>query len=247
MYLCGMDAKLFSRMIRELLSRGEQVVLSEFGTFYTELVPAFFSDKGYTINPPYLKVCFVLDQRKDDHLAEFYASSNDIPLAQARRLVGDYVVSVRNEVFDTKSFVLPELGRLRAISRDNVFFIQEEGLELFPGYDSLEPISLKSHREEPSPSPDPSPATDVVETTEAVQSMDIPQVDEAKDSVKDEAKDAVKEGHSKRTVVFRVVFLVLFFLALIIGAIAFLGRYCPEMLDPFLYSEEELEIVRYYF
>ena len=43
--------------------------------------------------------------------------------------------------------VFPGLGRLRATKENNLFFIPEEDLDIYPAGFGLEPISLKTHQE----------------------------------------------------------------------------------------------------
>ena len=43
--------------------------------------------------------------------------------------------------------VLPGLGRLRATKENNIFFIADEDLDIYPAGFGLEPISLKTHQE----------------------------------------------------------------------------------------------------
>ena len=53
-----MDIDLLSKMVKELILDDDKVVLPGLGCFVAEIVPAYFSDKGYTINPPYRKLYF---------------------------------------------------------------------------------------------------------------------------------------------------------------------------------------------
>jgi outer membrane biosynthesis protein TonB len=43
--------------------------------------------------------------------------------------------------------VFPGLGRLRATKENNLFFVADEGLDIYPAGFGLEPISLKTHQE----------------------------------------------------------------------------------------------------
>ena len=46
----SMDIDLLSRMVKELILDSDEVSLPGVGSFVTELIPATFSDQGYTIN-----------------------------------------------------------------------------------------------------------------------------------------------------------------------------------------------------
>ena len=47
-----------AEMIRELVPCSEEIALPGLGVFVVEEVPAAFSDRGYTVNPPYLRLAF---------------------------------------------------------------------------------------------------------------------------------------------------------------------------------------------
>lgn len=142
-----MDIDLFSKMIKELILDGDRVVLPGLGCFVAEMVPATFSDKGYTINPPYRRLSFRSKPDADDALMNFYAESNGLDRDVACRILGDFIAELRTVIFTKKLVVLPGLGRLRATKENNIFFIADEDLDIYPAGFGLEPISLKTHQE----------------------------------------------------------------------------------------------------
>ena len=142
-----MDIDLFSKMIKELILDSDRVVLPGLGCFVAEMVPATFSDKGYTINPPYRRLSFRSKPDADDALMNFYAESNGLDRAVACRILGDFIAELRTVIFTKKLVVLPGLGRLRATKENNIFFIADEDLDIYPAGFGLEPISLKTHQE----------------------------------------------------------------------------------------------------
>jgi hypothetical protein len=142
-----MDIDLFSKMIKELILDSDRVVLPGLGCFVAEMVPATFSDKGYTINPPYRRLSFRSKPDADDALMNFYAESNGLDRDVACRILGDFIAELRTVIFTKKLVVLPGLGRLRATEENNIFFIADEDLDIYPAGFGLEPISLKTHQE----------------------------------------------------------------------------------------------------
>ena len=142
-----MDIDLFSKMIKELILDSDRVVLPGLGCFVAEMVPATFSDKGYTINPPYRRLSFRSKPDADDALMNFYAESNGLDKDVACRILGDFIAELRTVIFTKKLVVLPGLGRLRATKENNIFFIADEDLDIYPAGFGLEPISLKTHQE----------------------------------------------------------------------------------------------------
>lgn len=145
-----MDIDLLSKMVKELILDKDEVSLPGVGTFVAEMVPSSFSDRGYTINPPYRKLYF--RQRVDEAdtaLVDFYAASNGIDAGQALRILTDFLSEMREVLKQKKTIVFPGLGRLRATRENNFFFVADEDLDIFPSGYGLEPISLKTHQETP--------------------------------------------------------------------------------------------------
>ena len=142
-----MDIDLFSKMIKELILDNDRVVLPGLGCFVAEMVPATFSDKGYTINPPYRRLYFRSKPDTDDGLVNFYAETNGLDRGVACRILGDFIAELKTIIYTKKLVVLPGLGRLRATKENNVFFIPDEDLDIYPAGFGLEPISLKTHQE----------------------------------------------------------------------------------------------------
>ena len=144
-----MDVDLLSKIIKELILDKDRVVLPGLGCFVAEVVPATFSDKGYTINPPYRKLSFRSKPDMGDELIDFYVETNGLDREVACRILGDFISELRQVIFTKKVVVLPGLGRLRATKENNLFFIPDEDLDIYPAGVGLEPISLKTHVETP--------------------------------------------------------------------------------------------------
>lgn len=134
-------------MVKELILDNDKVVLPGLGCFVAEMVPATFSDKGYTINPPYRKLYFRSKPDMDEMLVDFYASTNALERDVACRILGDFISELRTVIHTKKVIVFPGLGRLRATKENNLFFIADEDLDIYPAGIGLEPISLKTHQE----------------------------------------------------------------------------------------------------
>ena len=148
--LYDMDIELLSKMIGELVMDHEEVGLPGLGTFISEFVPASFSDRGYTINPPYRRVTFVPGKAQDDSLVQLYARSNDIDADQSKAILQHFLEGTKKVLMDRKTVVFPGLGRLRATRENNFFFITDETLDIYPDGFGLRPISLKNHEESPA-------------------------------------------------------------------------------------------------
>ena len=314
-----MDIDLLSKMVKELILDDDKVVLPGLGCFVAEIVPAYFSDKGYTINPPYRKLYFRARPDEGDTLIDFYARSNDVSYDVAERIIKDFISELKAVLHAKKVVVFPGLGRLRATKENNVFFIADEDLDIYPEGFGMEPISLKTHKEtaaevsaavadlktmldaepdvellvEPDPIPDPVPdsvpVSAVIPETDSVQDAESdaepdaesdqqpgqepdPQAESkpepAPDPIPDSKPDPQSESkpesepepepeQKQDTEVTpapvvqkpagikwgRVLLILIAVLVLLVVAYMAVGRLCPEWIDQFLYTPEELEIL----
>lgn len=283
-----MDIDLLSKMVKELILDNDRVALPGLGSFVAEVVPSTFSDKGYTINPPYRRLYFRSKPDEGRELAGFYASTNKVEEDMAERIIKDFVSELKSVLHTKKTVVFPGLGRLRATKENNVFFIADEDLDIYPAGFGLEPISLKTHQEtreevsaaltdlksileEPKAEaiPEPSPELASEPLPEPAPVPETPEVQESADAeasepetVKVQAAEPVEEQKTepkpaevsvpvsepvkpkRKTILILSICLVALVIILLI-AFAVVGRLCPDWIDQFLYSPEELKILNY--
>ena len=299
-----MDIDLLSKMVKELILDDDKVVLPGLGCFVAEIVPAYFSDKGYTINPPYRKLYFRARPDEGDALIDFYAKSNDVSYEVAEKIIKDFIAEMKSILLSKKVVVFPGLGRLRATKENNVFFIADEDLDIYPEGFGLKPVSLKTHTEtaaevsaavadlksmlaaEPDPTPEqepveepdptPAPEPEVIEVPEPVEEPESeieilvepmpepepepepekePETEPEPEPVKEPEPEIVPEplpekepetpAVPKKSGVKwgKMLLVVLIVLVILVAAYMAVGRLCPEWIDQFLYTPEELEIL----
>ncbi len=142
-----MDIDLLSKMVGELILDSDEVALPGVGTFVAEVVPSTFSDKGYTINPPYRRLSFRQRESSDNSLVEFYARSNGVDERTAASILRPFLAELKETLKVKKTIIFPGLGRLRATRENNFFFIPDEDINIYPEGFGLEPLSLKTHVE----------------------------------------------------------------------------------------------------
>ena len=282
-----MDIDLLSKMVKELILDNDKVVLPGLGAFVAEIVPSSFSDKGYTINPPYRRLSFRTKPDAGDELAEFYAASNNVEKDVAARIISDFIDEMRLILHKKKTVLFPGLGRLRATKENNLFFVADEDLDIYPAGFGLEPISLKTHQEtteevsaaveslksmldaepvtelipeampepvaEPAPDPsieqvpEPVPEPDPVTETEiqpqpVAEPIPDPEVGPKEETA--EPREEESKKHKGKGLIWAALGLAVF-AALLLAAFAIVGRLCPEWVDSFLYTPEELEILNH--
>jgi len=145
-----MDIDLLAKMVKEAILDHDVVTLPGVGCFVAELVPSSFSDKGYTINPPYRRLYFSPKQGTDTYLADLYARDNQgVDATMANRILTEFLTEMKEILKVKKTVVFPGLGRLRATRENHFFFVADEDLDIYPEGLGLVPLSLKTHVETP--------------------------------------------------------------------------------------------------
>lgn len=220
-----MDIDLLSKIVKELILDNDEVALPGIGSFIAEIVPSVFSDKGYTINPPYRRLSFRQKGSGDENMViDFYARCNNIDTPTASRIIREFLEEMRHVLETKKSIVFPGLGKLRATKENYFFFVADEDLDIYPEGFGLEPISLKTHEETPAEvsatmaalrsilNPDEEieeaykPA-ETAETTNAEEATTAPaevnaevaETDQEKNEVNAEEADAKRAGNEEET------------------------------------------------
>ena len=162
-----MDIDLLSKMVREIILESDEVTLPGVGIFVAETVPATFSNKGFTINPPYRRLSFRQKQGADTLLVDYYAASQAVPRDKAAEVLDAFLEGMKDVLKEKKVIVFPGLGRLRATKENQFFFVSDEGMDISPQAFGLEAVSLKSHGAVEAPAvpavPDPVKVEEKVE------------------------------------------------------------------------------------
>lgn len=222
-----MNVDLLSKMIQKIVLTSDEVTLPGFGSFVVEEVPAFFSNKGYTINPPYRKIAFRPHQGNDILLVEAFAAIEKLSVQEARKKLESFLSEMREVLKTKKTVVLPGLGKFRATKENNFFFVCEESLDIFPEGFGLESISLKNHSKTRGLSQS---SAEIYKPQ--LFGNEVGRIDEAK----------MRKGFLRLLKILGSVAAA----ALVAVAVLFLLKYvAPDFLDKILYSSEELQIINY--
>lgn len=203
-----MDIDLLSKIVKELILDNDEVALPGIGSFIAEIVPSLFSDKGYTINPPYRRLSFRQKGSGDENMViDFYARCNNIDTPTASRIIREFMEEMRRVLETKKSIVFPGLGKLRATKENYFFFVADEDLDIYPEGFGLEPISLKTHEETPAEVSATmaalrsilNPEEVETATAETAKAEGVNKPEEA-ETVTEEATAAPAEGNAKEAV-----------------------------------------------
>lgn len=187
-----MDIQQLSTMVRDLVLQQDKVVVPGLGVFCAELVPASFSDRGYTLNPPYRKLSF---EAEGPSAVPRQEDSRYLVKAEAAELQ-QCIASLRSELQSSKCVELPLLGKLRLTTSGEMYFIADPDLDIYPDAFGLHPVSMKNHDPqisdaalsaldidtpmiEPTPQPEsaqPAPQSEAPQAPAPAQLAEAPQI-----------------------------------------------------------------------
>lgn len=242
-------------MVGELILDHDELSLPGLGTFVAEEVPATFSDRGYTVNPPYRKLSFYQRPENDHLLVDFYARSNGLSFDDASLIIARFLDEMKSVLKEKKVIVMPGLGRLRATRENNFFFVPDPDLDIYPDGFGLRAVSMKNHTESraqlseavgrlsgmffdfaaeetSSANVDQAPAN----SESAVSAPETGEVEEAEEK---------RKGRAGLAGGLKILLALALTLALALGVFLLLAHFAPEFIDSLLYTPEELEILNY--
>ena len=266
-----MDIDLFAKLLKELILDNERVTLPGLGTVESFVCPSVFTDRGYTLQPPYRQLSFSGKEEGDTLLVDRYAAVSGVAPEIAEVSVRSFTASVKESLLRKETIDIPGLGRLRSTLEGNIFIVCDEDLDIYPEGLGLSPVSLKNNRKEvrkaalettaPEPevetpvsepaaeTPEPTPAPVVEASVQTSESAPEPSPEApAQTSVQEPApilepvpaEQARKLGRGVKAVIWTAAAAAALLLALAIA-----GRLAPGLVDPLLYSSEELEIINH--
>lgn len=219
-----MDIALLSGMVADLILYNDLVCVKGLGTFRATVMPAVFSDKGFTINPPYRKLEFTSQQTPCTLLAEAYARANCTTVAQAEAVIEALSREIKEELASVGYVEFEGLGVLkRTSSGEDLFFVADPDLDIFPDGFGLNPVSLRSRA---AVSQAPAPVS-------VRQEAPVPETKAA------ETAPDTRKHRRVRTIVLAVL------VGILVVALAYmlLARFAPDVIDRILYTQEEYNLI----
>ena len=255
------DVDIFAACLKELLLENDTVTVPGLGSFITRLMPASFSDRGRTINPPYRKLSFRASELGDadvftDCLATRLAEGSD-PAAWLQSFVKEF----KEELEKTKRVDLASLGAMRATAQNDYFFVASDDLDIYPEGLGLEAVTIKSSQPmeeepvtepeseaeqdteaEPEPKTEPAPAP----AAESIHAP-VPEAQPASQPVQTAEAPAEKPRRKLQwwaiALIVLAAVILLLILSVIFKDILPWGEAVDNFINHLLYSEEELRIL----
>jgi len=244
-----MDVDFLSGMIGELMLDHDSLGLPGLGTFVAEEMPASFSDRGYTVNPPYRRLSFTERASDDTLLLDLYAGANPQAPKEAEAVLLSFLKELKEELELRKTVDLPGLGRLRATRENHFFFVADEALDISPEACGLSAVSLKTHGAAAVTLPEISGQAgndgDTMAGNDATDAS-VPRAAAGGPAVVPQTAEPSEARPRRQTApVVRWAIVVAAAAALALAGFAALARLAPDFTDKLLYTQEELEIINY--
>ena len=264
-FAINMEINLFSKCIKDLIVENDRVDVPYLGSFTAEMMPASYSDRQTTIHPPYRKMTFhkgnvsLSDGRL---LLDKVRRETGVSLEQAGVELGWCLSRLCSELEGRKRCKLPGLGEMRANARNEFFFVPDDKLDIWPDGLGFEPICIKVAEKTPDPGETAEqaieqageqagarePAADFA-VSESPARRDPETQNRVEEARPAETPNRVEEARQPRRKKKRlrpwliVLIAVAALLALFIAAAYLFTEQLSPILDPLLYSKEELELL----
>lgn len=250
-----MDIELFSKCLKDLLLKNDEVVVPGLGTFTAQTMPADVAEDGTPI-PPYRKISYSLAESEDDGfflrwLAKYLPEGSDAAIE-----LQDFIEDLSGELDQTRSVDLAGIGTLKATGHKIYYFCCSNDLFQYPdvpGQESIEamlpedlaeeesrPIELSTEKwakpgteEKEEPTPEPSQLQPEPEAPAKPEPTPEP-----------EEEPEPEESPSARLIgnILLILFVILIFLIIAVILLKDLP-WMSNLLDHLLYTKEELEIL----
>ena len=135
-----MDIELFSKCLKYLLLKNDEMVVPGLGTFSAQTIPASHQEDGTPI-PPYRKISYSPADKEDDGtflrwMAKFLHCEED----EARDTFRDFIEDLSGELDQTRCVELTGLGSLRSTGHKIYYFTCNNDLFIYPDVPGQESV-----------------------------------------------------------------------------------------------------------
>lgn len=176
-----MKLETLSGLIVQLVLENGRVMLPQLGAFMRETVPASFSDRGFTLLPPYRRLVFRESQGDGTLLCEALSRQARLTPQRAQAEIEACVRELKEQLEQENQALIPGLGRLKRTASGGLLFVQDEDLDVSGELMALDAVSLKSQDRLAAASFRSAPAEPVVTVPE--QEVSEPAISEETETV----------------------------------------------------------------
>lgn len=149
MYFC--EVKELVRHIETLLLKHDCVVIPQIGGFITCNVPARYVEEESLFLPPYRTVGFNKQLKTDDGLlVHSYAEVYKIQETGARKILGEKIRELQQELWENGSYDLGSIGMLTMDEQNEIQFSPCQAGTVCPAYYGLDSLLFPLRMEQPA-------------------------------------------------------------------------------------------------
>lgn len=247
-----MDISVFSKCLKDLLQRNDEIVVPGLGVFTAQIVADDVNEDG-TTRTPYRKILYSPAQKPEDGmflrwLAKYLPEGSD-----AESELQEFLLDLSGELEDNHTVELGDLGQLHSSAHKIYYFVSNTDVFEYPdvpGQESIgallpedyaeedsKPIELDTEKwikqeDDTATAPAEQPAEEHAHVPEPVQEEESEEDDEPAPS------------HLSMLIgnILLIIFVVIIFLMIAVALLKDLP-WMSNLLDHLLYTKEELQIL----
>lgn len=249
-----MDISVFSKCLKDLLLRNDEIVVPGLGVFTAQIVADEVNEDG-TARTPYRKILYSPVQKPEDGmflrwLAKYLPEGSD-----AESELQEFLLDLSGELEDNRAVELGDLGQLHSSAHKIYYFVSNTDVFEYPdvpGQESIGALLPEEYAEEDSKPIELDTEKwikqdDNTNTVAAEQPADkpahVPQPVQNEEEVADEDEEPAP---SRTNILIGNILLILFVVIIFLMIAVSLLKDLPWMsnlLDHLLYTKEELQIL----
>lgn len=249
-----MDISVFSKCLKDLLLRNDEIVVPGLGVFTAQIVADEVNEDG-TARTPYRKILYSPVQKPEDGmflrwLAKYLPEGSD-----AESELQEFLLDLSGELEDNRAVELGDLGQLHSSAHKIYYFVSNTDVFEYPdvpGQESIGALLPEEFAEEDSKPIELDTEKwikqdDNTNTVAAEQPADkpahVPQPVQNEEEVADEDEEPAP---SRLSILIGNILLILFVVIIFLMIAVSLLKDLPWMsnlLDHLLYTKEELQIL----
>ncbi|MBO4417241.1 MAG: hypothetical protein J5801_03870 [Bacteroidales bacterium] len=247
-----MDISVFSKCLKDLLQRNDEIVVPGLGVFTAQIVADEVNEDG-TARTPYRKILYSPVQKPEDGmflrwLAKYLPEGSD-----AESELQEFLLDLSGELEDNRTVELGDLGQLHSSAHKIYYFVSNTNVFEYPdvpGQESIGALLPEDYAEEDSKpieldtekwiKQEDDAATPAAEQP-ADESAHVPEPVQEEEADED---DEPAPSHLSTLIgdILLIIFVVIIFLMIAVALLKDLP-WMSNLLDHLLYTKEELQIL----
>lgn len=246
-----MDISVFSKCLKDLLLRNDEIVVPGLGVFTAQIVADEVNEDG-TARTPYRKILYSPVQKPEDGmflrwLAKYLPEGSD-----AESELQEFLLDLSGELEDNRAVELGDLGQLHSSAHKIYYFVSNTDVFEYPdvpGQESIgallpeefaeedsKPIELDTEKWIKQEDNTPAPAPEQPAGEPAHKPEPVPEEAEEEDTPAP-SRTSILIGN-----ILLIIFVVIIFLMIAVSLLKDLP-WMSNLLDHLLYTKEELQIL----